>query len=423
MPSRRVAVTGLGAISALGPDRGSFWRALTEGRSGIAPIEAVDTSRLRFTRGAEVRGFEPREHFDRKSAELLDRFAQLAVVAAREALADAGLAPSAGHGGGAAGGPGEGLRLGARAAVVTGSCLGGQTSEDAGFADLYGRGRDRMHPMSIPRAMANAGASAVALETGVTGPVFTVSTACSSANHALGQAFWLVRSGAVDLALAGGSEAPFSFGNLKAWEALRAVSPDTCRPFSRDRQGLILGEGAGMLVLEDAERARARGARIHAELAGFGMSSDAYHPTLPSPDGAAAAMRSALADAGLAPEAVGYVNAHGTGTPANDPAEVRALRLVFGDHAERLAVSSTKSMHGHALGAAGALEAVATVLALAEGTLPPTANFTEADPECDLDVVPNRARPAPSGLEAALSSSFAFGGLNAVLAFSARDDP
>jgi nodulation protein E len=265
--------------------------------------------------------------------------------------------------------------------------------------------------------MANAGASHISMEFGITGPSFTISTACSSAAHAIGQAFWMVRSGTVDMAITGGSEAPFSFGILKAWEAMRVVSPDTCRPFCWGRRGMILGEGAAMLVLEPLEAARARGARILAEIVGFGMSADAGHITQPSAAGAARAIRSALRDAGVAPEQVGYINAHGTGTPANDPTETTAIRTVFGAHAARIPISSTKSMHGHALGAAAALEAGATILALREGILPPTANFTSPDPECDLDVVPNIPRRAEP--EYALSNSFAFGGLNAVLAFRA----
>jgi nodulation protein E len=225
----------------------------------------------------------------------------------------------------------------------------------------------------------------------------------------------MVRSGAVRMAIAGGSEAVFSLGFLKAWEAMRVVSPDTCRPFSRDRRGLILGEGGAMLVLEPLDSARARGAKIYGEIVGFGMSSDAFHITQPSADGAARAMRAALADASLACESIGYINAHGTATPANDATETSAIRKVFGAHADKLAVSSTKSMHGHALGAAGALEAVVTLLALENGMLPPTANYTEPDPACDLDVIPNQARHAQ--VEYALSNSFAFGGLNAVLAF------
>jgi len=298
---------------------------------------------------------------------------------------------------------------------VTGCCLGGQTAEDAEFETLYRQGRNRVHPLTIPRTMANAGASMLTMEFGVRGPAFTISTACSSSSHAIGLAFQMVRSGVAELALAGGSEAPFSYGLLKAWEAMRVISTDTCRPFSRYRKGMILGEGAAILVLEPWEAARARGARIHGEIVGFGMSSDAHHITQPSADGAALAVAAALRDAGLPPEAIGYINAHGTGTLGNDATETRAIRQVFGGHAERLAVSSTKSLHGHALGAAGALEAVATLMALREGVIPPTANFTERDPECDLDVVPNASRALR--VECALSNSFAFGGLNAVLAF------
>jgi nodulation protein E len=240
-----------------------------------------------------------------------------------------------------------------------------------------------------------------------------VSTACSSANHAIGQAFWMVRHGTAAVAIAGGSEAPFSMGMLKAWEAMRVISPDTCRPFSRDRRGLILGEGAAMLVLELLDRAQARGAHIWGEIVGFGMSSDAHHITQPSAAGAAKAMRSALSDSGIQVDAVDYINAHGTGTPSNDPTESEAIRSVFGERAEKIPVSSTKSMHGHALGAAGALEAAATLFAIHEGVIPPTANFTEADPACNLDIVPNTARAAL--VQYALSNSFAFGGLNAVL--------
>jgi nodulation protein E len=253
------------------------------------------------------------------------------------------------------------------------------------------------------------------METGITGPTYTISTACSSANHAIGQAFWMVRDGVVEAAITGGSEAPFSPGHLKAWEAMRVVAPDTCRPFSKSRRGMILGEGGAMLVLEPLEAARARGAQIYGEIVGFGMSSDAHHLTQPSIEGPARAMRMALCDAGLRPEQIGYINAHGTATPANDPTEVAAVRAVLGAQAERLAISSTKSMHGHTLGAAGAIEAIATVLALRHGVLPPTANFTTPDPLCDLDVVPNQARRAE--VEYALSNSFAFGGLNAVVAF------
>jgi nodulation protein E len=401
MPERRVAVTGLGAICALGLGVEPTWAALAEGRSGIGRLESVDGSGLRFSNGAQVRGFDPARSFDSSRADVLDRFSQFALLAAREALSDSGITLTA--------------ELALRTAVFTGSCLGGQSTQDAGFVELYQRGRERVHPLSIPRIMANAGASQIAMDLGARGPCCTMSTACSSANHAIGHAFWLVRGGTAELAVAGGSEAPFSTGHLKAWDALRVIAPDTCRPFCRDRLGMTLGEGGAMLVLEPLEAAQARGARVYAEISGFGMSADAHHVTQPTVDGPARAMRAALADAGLAPEQVGYVNAHGTGTRGNDSAEARAIREVFGPGAASPAVSSTKSMHGHALGAAGALEAVATVLALHRGVLPPTANFTVLDPECDVDVVANEARRAR--VEAALSNSFAFGGLNAVLAF------
>jgi nodulation protein E len=395
---RRVAVTGIGVISALGANRESFWQALAAGRSGIRAMELVAPGTVRFPNAAEARDYRTADHFEEKETALLDRFAQFAAVAAREAVLDAAVVWTP--------------ALQERAAIVTGTSSGGQTSEDESFRDYYERKQTRFSPFAIPKTMANAGASRISFEHGVTGPVYTVSTACSSANHAIGQAFWMVRSGAAELAIAGGSEAPFSPGMLKAWEGMRAVSPDTCRPFSRDRKGLILGEGAGMLVLEPLERAQARGVHVYGEIAGFGMSSDAHHLTQPLAEGAARAMRAALRDAGAAPEAIGYINAHGTGTLANDPTETEAIRTVCGT---KLLVSSTKSMHGHALGAAGALEAAATLLALSRGVIPPTANFLGPDPACDLDVVPNVARAAE--VEWALSNSFAFGGLNAVLAF------
>ena len=396
---RRVVVTGIGVLSSIGNTVTRFEESLRAGRSGIGPITQVDTSRLRFHNGAEIRGFEPAEHFSELT--WLDRFAQLGIVATRDAIADSELTWN------------DELR--ARTGVITGSCLGGMGTEDDFYFNLYHENKSRLSPAAIPRIMSNAVASHVAMEQKFTGATFTTSTACSSANHAIGQAFWLIRQGTLDCALAGGSEAPIVPGHLKAWEGMRVVAPDTCRPFSKNRAGLILGEGAAMLVLETLEQARARGAKIYAELAGFGMSADAHHLTNPLPEGAARAMSDALYDAGLSREQINYVNAHGTGTPVNDSTETRALRQVFASHADNVAVSSTKSMHGHTLGAAGALEAAATVLALRGDFIPPTANFLEHDPACDLDVVPNEARAAQ--IEAALSNSFAFGGLNAVLAF------
>jgi len=399
--SRRVAVTGIGAISAFGSTFPDLWAGLAAGRSAIRPLTLVAPGAVRFPNAAEVPDYDPMRHFEEKEELLLDRFAQFAAVAAREAVRASGIEFSP--------------ELGERTAIVLGCSGGGKSTEDDGFHHLYALKEPRVSPLTIARAMSNAGASRVSLEYGITGPVFTISTACSSANHALGQAFRMVRSGEVEVAIAGGSEAPLSMGFLKAWEAMRVVSPDTCRPFSRDRRGLILGEGGAVLVLEPVERARARGATIWGEIAGFGMSSDAHHVTQPSASGAARAMRAALADAELAPEAIRYVNAHGTGTLANDATETEAIRSVFGEHARNLLVSSTKSMHGHALGAAGALEAAATLGALHSGLIPPTANFTAPDPACDLDVVPNTPRAAQ--IEYAMSNSFAFGGLNAVLIF------
>jgi nodulation protein E len=392
---RRVAITGIGAISALGSTVREFWDALAAGRCGIGPIEQCDASSLRFRHAAEVRGYRAADHFEGKKLDYIDRFAQFAVIAGREAVAQAGIAWS------------DELRE--RTAIVTGACVGGQTTEDVGFFELYAKNNPRVNPLTIPRVMANAGASHLSMEFGVTGPAWTVSTACASSAHAIGQAFQLVRSGAVEMAITGGSEALFSLGHLKAWEAMRVVSPDTCRPFSRDRSGMILGEGGGMLVLEPLDAALARGAEVLGEIAGFGMSADAHHLTQPSAEGAARAMRSALRDAGV--DALGYVNAHGTATQVNDVTEARAIRAVFGDRVPL--VSSTKSMHGHALGAAGALETIATVLALRHGVLPPTVNWREEDPEVGLDVCANEAREV--AVEWGMSNSFAFGGLNAVL--------
>ena len=405
--SQRVVITGIGVISALGRDRHQFWDALQAGRSAIAGLTSVDPAQLRFKNAAEVRDFDPAaefpELFPPKDLAFLDRFAQFALLAAHEAVTQSGIVFTQDHQD--------------RGAIVTGSSIGGRGAEEAGYWELFHHNRTRVHPLTIPLSMANSGASHISMRYGLHGPAYTVSTACASAAHAIGQAFWMVRSGMAPVAITGGSEAPLFLGGLKAWEAMRVISKDTCRPFSADRTGLVLGEGGAMLVLEPLEAALARGAKPLAEIVGFGMSSDAAHITQPSPDGAALAMRKAIADSGLAPEQFGYINAHGTATLANDASEIAAIRATFGPHAEQLALSSTKSMHGHALGAAGALEAVAAIQTLEHGILPPTANYTTPDPACDLDVLPNVARPLQ--VEACLSNSFAFGGLNAVLAFRA----
>jgi nodulation protein E len=400
---QRVVITGIGVISALGLNQEEFWQALQAGQCGIGPIESAYANQLRFKNAAQVRGFVPENEFPSKELAFMDRFAQFAVLTAREAVTQAGIEWTP--------------ELRSSSAIVTGSCMGGRGAEEAGYWELFHNNRTRVHPLTIPLGMSNAGASHISMKFGIEGPTYTVSTACSSSAHAIGQAFWMVRSGIAPMAIAGGSEAPMFLGGLKAWEAMRVISKDTCRPFSADRSGMIVGEAGAMLILEPLETALARGAHPLAEIVGFGMSSDASHITQPSPEGAARAMRSALRDAGLAPEQIGYINAHGTATETNDRTETAGIRATFGAHADKLAISSTKSMHGHTLGAAGAVEAIATVLALKNGELPQTANFTTADPACDLDIIPNRSRHIQ--VEAALSNSFAFGGLNAVLAFKA----
>ena len=395
-------MTGIGVVSAIGLNRKQFGDSLREGRCGIRPITLVDPDQLQVKNGAEAHGFDPTAHFDAKQLAMMDRFSQFAVVAAREAVADAGVEER------------DGL---SEAAVILGSGAGGKTTDDDAFRELYGAGNPRVHPTVIPRLMLSAAVSHVTIDLGVKGPSFAVSSACASATHALGQALWMLRSGSADMALAGGSEACITLGTIKAWESMRVMSPDICRPFSLGRRGMTLGEGAAVMVLETLDSARARGATIYAELAGFGMSSDAGHLIQPSADGAARAMRAALCDGQIDPSQVDYVNTHGTGTKTNDVTESAAIATVFGDHAGKLVVSSTKSMHGHALGASGALEVAATALGIQGGFVPPTVNFVEADPECPLDCVPNEAREVQ--VSTAVSNSFAFGGLNAVVALKA----
>ena len=395
----RVAVTGMGLVCALGNTVGECWRRLSAGECRILPLRNPGNPPYKFQLVAEAWDFDPNQHFTEKDLLMLERFAQFAAAAAREAVTQSGLKFE-----------GE---LAERTAIVTGTGVGGQFSEEEGYRRLYREGNPRVAPLTIPRTMANAGASRISFEFGIQGPTYTVATACSSSNHALGQAFWMVRNGQMTAAIAGGSEAVFAEGLLRAWEAMRVVSNDVCRPFSADRRGLSLGEGAGMLVLEAWEHAKARGAEILGEVIGFGMSSDAHHITQPCAEGPIKAMKWAMADASIGAHQVGYINAHGTGTQANDVTEAEAIRNLFGQHADSVLVSSTKSMHGHTLGAAGAIEAVVTLLALKHGVVPPTVNYTKPDPDCQLNLVANEARSAD--IEIAVSNTFAFGGLNAAL--------
>jgi nodulation protein E len=395
----RVVVTGCGVVSPIGQSTASFWSALLRGESGIAAPTLFPTQLVNQKVVAEVKEFTPLKHFDDRQLATLDRVSQFSVVAAREAIAQSGLSFANG--------------VSERTATIIGSGAPGQVTQDESYKRLYGENANRIFPLTIPKLMANAPASQITMHCGLRGPAFVVASACASATHAIGVAYQMVKAGIVDCAVTGGAEACMTLGVIKGWEAMRVMAPDACRPFSKDRRGLVLAEGAGIVVLERLDHAQKRGATVLAELAGFGMSSDAKDLTNPDLLGMARAMQSAIDDAGLTTGQIQYVNAHGTGTFANDLAETAALKHVFGDKATSIAISSTKSMTGHALGAAGALEFVATVMAIRENVAPPTIGYLERDPDCDLDYVPNEARPMP--ISAAMSNSFAFGGLNAVL--------
>jgi nodulation protein E len=395
---RRVVVTGIGTVNALATDVPGTFQAFREGRCGIGPLGFRDADRLTIRIGAEIKGWDP-SRFPASELPLYDRVTQYALVAGAEAVAMAALPPD----------------IGVRGGVILGTAAGGiQTWEDS-YRAVFADGKNRVSPLVVPRLMLNAPASHLSIRHGLRGPVLAVSSACASANHAMGLALQQIRAGVADVMLAGGAEAMLCFGGVKAWEGLRVLAPDACRPFSLGRKGMVIGDGAGVLVLEAEEHARARGARVLAEVAGFGMTADAGDIVAPSGEGAAQAMRAALLDAGMAADEVGYINAHGTGTLANDRAETAAIRAVFRESAPP--VSSTKAMHGHAIGATGALEAMACLMALTEGVIPPTVGFQAADPDCALDVVPLTARQAR--VDAVLSNAFAFGGLNAVMAFRA----
>lgn len=398
---RRIVITGMGVIAPIGQTVSTFSENLFAGTSSIESVGfTYRNSEVRFP-AAPVKGFKAEDWMDAKKSSLLDRFSQFAVAAALQAVRDSGIifTPETAE----------------RAAVITGTGVGGQTTLEESYMKLLNEtSSPRVHPFTIPRLMANAGSSQISMATGITGPGFTVASACASAIHAMGVTLHMLRSGLIDAAITGGSEACLTFGTLKGWEALRVMAPDVCRPFSSGRAGMVLGEGAAMFVLETLENAQARGAKIHAELAGFGMTSDAKDITTPDVRGASRAVIQAMKDAQLNSEDIDYINAHGTGTRINDLTETAALKTAFGAQAPRLAISSSKSMFGHALGAAGALEMLATVLAVSKDIAPPTMNYLGPDPECDLDYVPNTARPMK--IRAALNNSFAFGGLNAVVA-------
>ena len=397
---KRVVITGQGTINALGHNVPDTLEAMREGRCGIGELDIRDVERLSIRIGGQVRGYTAEDHFNRQQIALFDRFTQFTLLAAREAVAQAGLAFS-----------GE---LSQRSGVVLGTSGGGMNTLDENYRSVYEEGKNRVHPFVVPKLMNNAAASHVSMEFNLRGPSFTVATACASSNHAMGQAFNLIRSGMAPVMLTGGSESMLCFGGVKAWEGLRVMSKDACRPFSANRNGMVQGEGAAVFVFEEYEHAKARGADILAEVIGFAMTSDASDIVMPSKQGAARAISGAMRDAGLSPEAVGYINAHGTGTAANDKTECAAVVDVFGAHADRLMISSTKSMHGHLIGGTGAVELLACIMALRDGVIAPTIGYEEPDPECTLDVVPNEAREAD--VDVVLSNAFAFGGLNAVLA-------
>jgi nodulation protein E len=396
----RVVITGAGTINALGLDVAQTLAAMREGRCGIGELEFRDVDRLSIKIGGQVKGFEPEAVFNRQQLTLYDRFTQFTLIAAQEAIAQSGLIFA-----------GE---LAAKAGVVLGTAGGGVSTWDDNYRSVYEDGKNRVHPFVVPKLMNNAAASHVSMQYNLKGPSFTVSTACASSNHAMAQAFQMVRSGMSKAMVTGGSESMLCFGGVKAWEGLRVMSRDACRPFSANRNGMVQGEGAAIFVFEEFEHARARGAEILAEVAGYAMTSDASDIVMPSKQGAARAMSGALADAGIARDRVGYINAHGTGTAANDKTECAAVADVFGTHADKLMISSTKSMHGHLIGGTGAVELLACIMALRDGVIAPTIGYEEPDPECALDVVPNEARDAL--VDVVLSNAFAFGGLNAVLA-------
>jgi 3-oxoacyl-[acyl-carrier-protein] synthase II len=407
--NKRVVVTGLGAITPIGNTLADYWDGLMSGRNGVAPITLFDASRHDCRFAAEVKGFDPHVYLDRKDAKRMDRFAQLAVAASKQALEDAQFTIN---------------DLNAeQVGVLIGTGIGGlKVLEDQQEVNLT-KGPDRCSPFMIPMMIANMAAGLTAIHIGAKGPNSCSVTACAAGSNAIGDAFRWIQHGYAQAMICGGTEAavtPLSVAGFAACRALSFRNDDpthASRPFDKDRDGFVLGEGAGILLLEEMEHALARGAKIYAEIVGYGVTCDAFHMTGQLPGGvqAARAMQLAMKDAGLSPEQVSYVNAHGTSTPVNDPNETAAIKTALGDHAYKIAVSSTKSMTGHLLGGSGGIEGVATALAIANDRVPPTINFVEADPECDLDYVPNQSRALQ--VDVALSNSFGFGGHNVTLAF------
>ncbi len=400
---KRVVITGAGTVNPLGLNVPDTLAAMRNGVCGIGPLDFRDVDRLSIKIGGQVHGFDGESQYNRQKIALYDRFTQFTLAAAAEAIRQSGLEFK-----------GE---LSAKSGVVLGTAGGGVSTWDDNYRAVYAEGKNRVHPFVVPRLMNNAAASHVSMEHHLKGPSFTVSTACASSNHAMAQAFSMIRSGMAPAMVTGGSESMMCFGGVKAWEGLRVMSRDACRPFSANRNGMVQGEGAGIFVFEEYDHARARGADILCEVSGFAMSSDASDIVMPSKAGAARAIKGALDDARINPEEVGYINAHGTGTAANDKTECAAVADVFGTHADRLMISSTKSMHGHLIGGTGAVELLACIMALREGVIAPTIGYEEPGPDCALDVVPNVARDAR--VTVALSNAFAFGGMNAVLALRA----
>lgn len=396
----RVVITGAGTVNALAQDVAGTYAAFRDGRCGISNLDIRDLDRLSIKIGGQIHNWNAESRFTRQEIVLYDKFTQFAVLSARQAIAQSGLIFDD--------------QLGFMSGVVLGTAGGGVTTSDENYRAVYADGKNRVHPFVVPKLMNNAAASHIAMEFNLKGPSFTVATACASSNHAMGLAFQMVRAGGAEVMLTGGSESMLCFGGMKAWEGLRVMSHDACRPFSRNRTGMVQGEGAAIFVFETYDHARARGAAILAEVIGFGMTSDAADIVMPSMQGAARAMSAALRDARLNVGDVGYINAHGTGTAANDKTECAAIRNVFGQHADHLMISSTKSMHGHLIGGTGAVELLACIMALHDGVVAPTIGYEIADPDCALDVVPNTARDAK--VDVCLSNAFAFGGFNAVLA-------